>query len=48
MDGSPTLPPEQLRFNVSKSRDVGEFLKVGKRCADELGHQDMVVMRKRP
>jgi SAM-dependent methyltransferase len=36
MDGSPPLPPEQLRFNVSNSRDVGEFLKVGKRCADEL------------
>jgi len=36
MDGSPPLPPEQLRFNVSISLDVGEFLKVGKRCADEL------------
>jgi hypothetical protein len=36
MDGSPPLPPEQLRFNVSNSLDVGEFLKAGKRCADEL------------
>jgi SAM-dependent methyltransferase len=36
MDGSQPLPPEQLRFNVSNSRDVSEFLKVGKRCADEL------------
>jgi hypothetical protein len=36
MDGSLPLPPEQLRFNVSNSCDVSEFLKVGKRCADEL------------
>ncbi len=27
MDGSPPLPPEQLRFNVSISLDVGEFFK---------------------
>jgi hypothetical protein len=32
----PPFPPEQLRFNVSNSRDVSEFLEVGKRCADEL------------
>ena len=36
MDGSLPLPPEQLRFNVSNSRDVSEFLEVGKRCAEEL------------
>jgi len=36
MLAGPPLPPEQLRFNVSNSRDVGEFLKVGKRCTDEL------------
>ena len=35
MDNLP-LPPEQLRFNVSNSRDPDEFLAVGKRCLDDL------------
>jgi SAM-dependent methyltransferase len=30
------LPPEQLRFNVSNTRDAGEFLAVGRRCARDL------------
>jgi SAM-dependent methyltransferase len=30
------LPPEQLRFNVSNTRDAAEFLAVGRRCANDL------------
>jgi ubiquinone/menaquinone biosynthesis C-methylase UbiE len=30
------LPPEQLRFNVSNTRDTAEFLAVGRRCANDL------------